>query len=646
MKKKLFLVTLMVAFLICIFAISVFAEGIVVQKTESAEYGTVIQLNQNPGLDNAAQYVSTLNKINDAGTDKDALCILTDGDAENPSYYVFPASYVVLERADGKFDLYGGTDAEPGLAQAMAEFNAAMGTKYYSAYATTSNYGDKRIANMVAFEFTKDVTLVMDNWCCMRYCYNLVEVRFNYPINLSSAGSMFKSSNKLTTVVGFENADPNLAKSMFMGCTSLESISLPTGITKIPNSMFWGCRELTITNLAELTQLTTIGSSAFQDSMHLNFVLPDSVTTIEANAFQSAFKDGNGGSFVINKTSQLTTIGNSAFEDCRLMPASIYIPSTVTSIGAKAFLKCYTLQTLENFENCQITTIEDGTFSYASALKTLKIPATVTTIGKAFDDNNNLTLVYIPNTVTSVANTFTGGKPANAVYIYTGKDASVFADCAKLAGANVISASQYDEANTYTGINLVVGYSHCIAYNNGEHTSVEKDAIFSTYFEDIQIVGKCTACDYALESIGTIPALFGCQGYSVQEGGTSGIVIGYYVNRKAIADYEAFVGKTLNYGVFAVAQNRIENNDIFDENGNTIDGVVSVKITNVEFSFFELKITGFTQETEDKKLAMGAYVTLTDGDTREYAYLQEGTPNDGDKYYFASYTDVVSSLAK
>jgi hypothetical protein len=535
----------------------------------------------------------------------------------------------------------------PGLAQAMAEFNAAMGTKYYSAYATTGTYGDKRIANMVAFEFTKDVTFVIDNWCCMRYCYNLVEVRFNYPINLSSAGSMFKGSNKLTTVVGFENADPNLAKAMFHGCTSLESISLPTGITKIPSSMFWGCRELTITNLAELTQLTTIGSSAFQDSMHLNFVLPDTVTTIEANAFQSAFKDGNGGSFVINKTSQLTTIGNSAFEDCRLMPASIYIPSTVTSIGKKAFTKCYTLQTLENFENCQITTIEDGTFSYASALKTLKIPATVTTIGKAFDDNNNLTLVYIPKSVTSVANTFTGGKPANAVYIYTGKDASVFADCAKLAGAKVVKASEYDATATYTGINLVVGYSHCIAYNGGVHSDNVTTTVVTSYLDDIKVLNACKECGIG-EKADAIPAPFKYQGYSAPENGVGGIAIGFSVNSESIKKYEKISGTTLNYGVFVVLKDKLGENDIFGANGEVAEGVVNADITNHDFVAFELKIVGFTDEQKDIKLAMGAYIAVTDNETEttEYSYLQDSAPASGEKYYFASYNEMVNGLVK
>ena len=472
-----------------------------------------------------------------------------------------------------------------------------------------------------------------------RQCGSLTSITI--PSSVISVGtSAFLSCSALTEVV-FEGDDTQLGTSMFNGCKNLASITLPKNLEKIPNSSFWGCGKVVITNISELANLTTIGASAFQDSMHLNFVLPDTVTTIEANAFQSAFKDGNGGSFVINKTSQLTTIGNSAFEDCRLMPASIYIPSTVTSIGAKAFLKCYTLQTLENFENCQITTIEDGTFSYVTALKTLKIPATVTTIGKAFDDNNNLTLVYIPKSVTSVANTFTGGKPANAVYIYTGKDASVFADCAKLAGAKVVKASEYDAAATYTGINLVVGYSHCVAYNGGVHGESVVDTIVTSYTQPIKVVNKCTLCEMTDES-GRIAALFTYRGFSTQEKGGNSIVIGFTSNSAAISEYEEIAGKTLAYGVFAVSQKKLGDSLIFGENGAVASGVINADLTNSDFAMFDLKLTGFTADNMDNKLAMGAYVIATDENGTEYSYLQDSTKGalDG-KYYFASYNDIL-----
>ena len=634
MKRKIILIALMIMVFLSVFAISAFAEDIVVSKTQSEEYGTVIQLNADPGLDNASQYVSTLKNINDAGTDKTALCILTDG-AETPSYYVFPASYIVLERADGKFDLTASD-----LAAAVAELNEAKETKYYESYSTYSSGGGKRFNGLVRFEFTSDVTTVDDGVCCMRSYSTLKEVRFNYEISMP-ARDMFKSSSSLVTVVGFENVDAtNIGHATFMGCTSLETVSLPTDIVRIPSSMFWGCRKITITNLAECTQLTTIGSSAFQDTSYLNFVLPDTVTTIEKSAFQSAFKDGDGGSFTIGKNSQLVTIGDSAFEDCRKMPANVYIPSTVTSIGKNAFLKCYTTQTFENFENCQITTIEDGTFQYVTALTTIKIPKTVTTIGSAFADNNNLTLVYIPSSVTSIADTFTGGKPTNAVFIYTGFDASVLSTCSKIAGANVIQASNYDSTVSYSGINLVVGYSSCVAYNNGNHGETSKTIEVTSYTDVIKVHQMCLDCQNALETDEIAP-LFTCLGYSTAEFANGGISVGYNVNKDAISEYEELTGMEVSYGLFAGTKAGLGTNDVIGENGEAVAGAITAGFENSKYSYMFIKMFGFNEDNKDTLFAIGAYVEVANGQSKTYSYLQESKPNDGEKYSFIKYNGFV-----
>ena len=638
MKKKFALIGLMTVALVCLLAISVFADDIVVSKTESAEYGTVIQLNADPGLDNALQYVSTLNNIVDAGTDADALCIMTDG----TYFYVFPSSYVVLERADGRFDIYTGTDSNPGLVQAMTEFNSAMGTNYYASYSTIGSGGGKRINEIVRFEFTSDVTFVHADYCCMREYPKLIEVRFNYAIDFSKANNMFQKNYKLTTVVGFEKAtNPNLPKAMFMSCTALESISLPVGIEKIPSSMFWGAGKLVIENLSQLTQLTTIGSSAFQDAATLVFTLPDSVTTIETSAFQSAFK--NGGSLTISPASQLVTIGESAFRDCRSMK-SFYMPSTVTSIGSSAFQQTYALTEIQNFENCQITELAANTFAYAGALKSLKIPKTVTTINAVFLDNSSLTLVYIPDTVVTIAsNAFSGGQAKNAVYIYTGKDVSALSSCTRFTDATIISASDYSAENTYTGINLVIGYSNCIAYNNGVHGESVSDLVVTSYLESIKIVSKCVNCDMG-DSVGEIPALFSCQGFSAPENGNGGLTIGFVVNHEAIEMYTKASGKTVKYGVFAASKNKLGDNYIFTENG-ACEGIISFDLSNSMLSAFDLRVVGFeTDVQKNVKLAMGAYVEVSNNEGTEYSYLQNSAPTQGEKYYFASFFDVLAEL--
>lgn len=636
--KKILLTSLMLAALLCLLAISVFAEDIVVSKTENAEYGTVIQLSADPGLDEAAKYVSFLNKIEDAGTDKDALCVLTDG----TYFYVFPSSYIVNEREDGVFDLIATQ-----LSAAMVEFNTANSTSYYAGYSVNGGNAGKRLEAVVRFEFPSDVTTTSDTVCCMRAYPKLVEIRVLHSIDLS-ANQMFYNNGALTTAIGIENATA-IGTNMFMFCRKLQSASIPVDTVKIPNGMFFGCGTnasvvFTILNLSECTQLTTIGEDVFRDSGKISIAIPDSVTTIEARAFQAGCKTG---SVTISQSSKLQVIGDNAFNSCTAI-TTLYIPSTVNQIGEHAFHGCSGMTALENFENCQITVLKASTFEGVTSMKTIKIPKNVTIIENAFIGNKSLTTVYIPNTVTSISNTFVNStwenQPVNAVYIYTGKDASLFADCKRFEGANIISASEYDENAKYTGINLVLGFSHCIAYNDGIHAEKVSDTVVTSYLESIKIVSKCVLCEMT-EDNDSISPLFTCLGYSVAERGNAGIVISFKVNSRAIDEYEEISKKTVEYGLFAVAKDRLGENDIFDANGNAATGVINAEMSRNNFAIFDLKITGISDEQKDSKLAFGAYVAVSDEEATEYSYLQIDTANNGEKYNFTSYNEILNSLA-
>ena len=461
------------------------------------------------------------------------------------------------------------------------------------------------------------------------------------PSSVVSVGNeAFRSCKALTTVV-FEGANTTMGTHLFFFCgANLTSVTLPTNLVTIPSNTFFGCTSSSfrITNADSLTKLTTIGASAFQDTNNLTFTIPDSVTTIEKSAFQSACS--KSGSITINPTSKLVTIGESAFHDCKRLP-SIYIPSTVTSIGPKAFLSCNVLSEVANFENCQITTIEDGTFQYVWNIRTLKIPKTVTTIGSAFADNNNLTLVYIPKSVTSIANTFTGGKPTNAVFIYTGSDASVLSTCSKIAGAKEISASEYDEDASYSGLNLVVGYSHCLAYNNGNHAATEIKSIdFTSYEAPITIHSGCSECGKEVPDK-VIGALFTCVGYSIPDGERTGIAVTYSINTKGIEEYETLTNNTVEYGVFAVSKAKLGENEIFGEDGAKANGVINTDLTSYKFGSVALKITGF-DGYESKEFALGVYVKSSG----KYSYLQKGEIATGDKYSFTSYNAIIDGINK
>ena len=274
-------------------------------------------------------------------------------------------------------------------------------------------------------------------------------------------------------------------------------------------------------------------------------------------------------------------------------------------------------------------------------MTSIKIPKTVTTIEKAFLGNKSLKKVYIPASVTNIdADNFIKSAweaaPANIVVLYTGNNASTLLTCTGLASATVISANEYDEEKAYTGVNLVVGYSNCVAYNGGIHGSVAPNVIVTTYLDDIVLASNCTVCGMTLED-SKIPALFTCLGTSVSETGTCGIVVGFKVNSESIAAYTQVTGKAVSYGVFAVAQEMLGENEVFDKDGNNAEYAIVAEITTTHKAF-EIKVIGIPEAQKDAKLALGAYVKTTDSEKVEYSYMQDtakGTQTGN--YWFVSY---------
>ena len=126
----------------------------------------------------------------------------------------------------------------------------------------------------------------------------------------------------------------------------------------------------------------------------------------------------------------------------------------------------------------------------------------------------------------------------------------------------------------------------------------------------------------------------GCQG---------GIALSFSLDNDAISEYETVTGKTLKYGVFAVAESKIGNNSIFDENGNVFNGAICADVTEYEFNMVDIKIVGFSDDHKSLPLAMGTYISVTEGPTTEYSYIQNSSPNKDEIYSFVSYNDIVNS---
>ena len=236
--------------------------------------------------------------------------------------------------------------------------------------------------------------------------------------------------------------------------------------------------------------VTSIRRSAVHSEIIKSITLPDSITSIDEQAFTyypalKSIKVASGNNFfhstgnclietasrtmivgcyssVIPSDGSVTSIGNSAFSGCTSLK-SISIPDSVTSIGESAFYSCYDLASvtfgnnLESigewaFARCKslksisipdsVTSIGGGAFSGCTSLKSLSIPDSVTSIGyDAFSGCSDLASVTFGNNVTSIGNyAFSGCTTLKSISIpasVTSIGSSLFADCSGLESITV-----------------------------------------------------------------------------------------------------------------------------------------------------------------------------------------------------------------
>lgn len=251
------------------------------------------------------------------------------------------------------------------------------------------------------------------------------------PDSVTSLGpSVFWGCSSLTSVT-LPTGLTSISEYLFAWCTSLTSITIPGGVTTIGESAFYRCDALTSIDLPR--GVTTIGASAFRNCSRLTSVtIPSGVTTIGASAFEDCValetvSGGSGGLQTIgerafaycealtfpvdssgeDKLTYVQTIGKYAFSGCKAL-TSVKLPN-LTSLGEGAFADSglrvadlrYTSITAipkQAFQNCpllvamlgeDVTAIEQSAFSGCTQLKSIYIPAALTSLSyPSFPDSS------------------------------------------------------------------------------------------------------------------------------------------------------------------------------------------------------------------------------------------------------------------
>jgi hypothetical protein len=214
-------------------------------------------------------------------------------------------------------------------------------------------------------------------------------------------------------------SDDHREDGFFTGCSSLQSVQLPSTLKTIGNGAFAGCA---LTSLTLPNGLKEIGADAFvgvklYDYRKVRFdydanknkiqtlVIPDSVTSIGGDAFR------NCGIETLSIGNGLTTIYSGAFAGNRIK--DLAIPDSVIHINPSAFSNCG-IQTLKLGKG--ITSIENGAFAH-NQIAELTIPASVKTIGKSAFIGNRITALVIPNGVTVLGEGSFRGNPITSLTI-------------------------------------------------------------------------------------------------------------------------------------------------------------------------------------------------------------------------------------
>lgn len=149
---------------------------------------------------------------------------------------------------------------------------------------------------------------------------------------------------------------------------------IPSSVKRIGSGAFSECKFLKRIEIANDSNLISIGKNAFFRTSISSFCIPSKVKFIEDSAFMNCSQMS---SFIFDEDSQLEIIGDNAFSCSSI--TEITIPSHVKRIGSFSLSDCELLQSVKFQENSELQTIGDHAFAF-SPIKSFILPPCVNKI--------------------------------------------------------------------------------------------------------------------------------------------------------------------------------------------------------------------------------------------------------------------------
>ena len=544
MKKKLLLISLMVALFICVFAISASA--------------AIIPLDSDPGLDCDASLVSTLDIAaygeSNTATDRESRVVLTDGS----KYYVFPAYYVV--NMSGYYNPNGFNNT---LKAAMAEqgvtFNSikeCLVRIQIPTYVQEINHNTAKFENFPTLKEARWGTHLtrIHAQNAFSNCANLEFISdISHMTQINNAG--FNGCPKLNIHINWPAAVTSINGQMFSG-TGLTSITIPEGITSIGQTAFNDCDQLTEVILPNT--VTTVGKMAFANCAKLEKVV-----------FGAAFNK-----FASPNNDYETFLYTSSIK-------YVYLPDNdyqfVASNGATSAKNIFG-------QGKNVTFFFTGDAESAQALKD------VFTAKGANDNVSKAELVAYDPTINYVGYADSLGKN---LIVYNYSECKAFYNDVHSYVANpcVEKCSVCDDIKPL---------------ENPNHTLTTEIAYTSYVLVGTKHV-YCTNDGCSKDDTVEAAALFEFVGYSTNKDNTE-LCVGYAFNLTAIDEYNKANNKTLAYGVVATIIDEGEALALTYDNGVVSSNLTNTVIASVDSTYagVDFKLSGFKTYEEGDKLDLKA----------------------------------------
>ena len=279
-----------------------------------------------------------------------------------------PNSLVTLERF-AFYGCYSFTSFHIPRNLTEIAYNALMSCKNI-AYYTCSSFNTKYKA-VDGILYSKDLTMLV------AYPFAATATSFDIPTTVTALHDYCLSGNNNLVAVNIPETVTWMGMNIFRDCQNIVEIDVPDGVTHMGVTVFGGCTSLIRVHLP--ANLDTIKNSTFSGCTMLTEVtVPRNVSCIDEQGFINAtslktvtFEEG----------SRLTSLGERAFLDCYSLE-SLDLPNTVTSIGSGCFSNCSSLKTIHMSPN--LTEIGSSIFTSCNSLTECEVIGDVPTMHNIF----------------------------------------------------------------------------------------------------------------------------------------------------------------------------------------------------------------------------------------------------------------------